>query len=152
MGDTTSLPQQTGAPHTIILVQMMLYTSLVTSVFSAFLAVLCKQLLNRYALTDIRRNAIECSRDRQRELDGMVTWEFYQATKSLPVMLEFAFLLLGCALSRYSWGIDVIAAWVVLGVTMFGVIGFRHRCGDQYSTDRYLHRLMFAVQSEDIDK
>jgi hypothetical protein len=37
-------------------------------------------------------------------------------------MLQFALLLLGCALSRYLWQIDTTIACVVLGVTALGVI------------------------------
>ena len=37
-------------------------------------------------------------------------------------MLQIALLLLGCALSRYLWEIDITVASVVLGVTLFGVI------------------------------
>ena len=38
------------------------------------------------------------------------------------MMLQAALLLLGCALSRYLWEIDITIAAVVLGVTSFGVI------------------------------
>ena len=37
-------------------------------------------------------------------------------------MLQAALLLLGCALSRYLWGIDTTVASVVVGVTSFGVL------------------------------
>ena len=120
--NTPSLPQWTGVPHTIIQVQAMLYASLAASVFSAFLAVLCKQRLNRCASTGTRGNAIERSQDLQQKLDGVVTSRFYQVMESLPVMLQLAFLLLGCALSRYFWEADVTVAWVVLGITVFGVV------------------------------
>ena len=42
--------------------------------------------------------------------------------ESLQLMLQAALLLLGCALSRYLWDIDVTVASVVLSVTSFGVI------------------------------
>ena len=42
--------------------------------------------------------------------------------QSLPLMLQIALLLLGCALSRYLWEINTTVASVVLGVTLFGVI------------------------------
>jgi len=121
-GGNTSPPQWTGAPHTIIQVQAMLYASLATSGFSAFFAVLCKRQLNRYASTAMRRNAVGHDQDRQREPDGIFTWNFYQVMESLPVILQLSFLLLGCALSRYLWEIYVIVARIVLGVTVFGVI------------------------------
>ena len=81
-----------------------------------------KQWLNRYASTDMRGTAIERSQNRQRKLDGIVTWYFDYVMESLPLMLQVALLLLGCALSRYLWGIDVTVASVVLGVTASGII------------------------------
>ena len=121
-GNIPSLPQWTGAPYGIIHVQTMLYASLAASLFSAFLAMLGKQWLNRYVLTGMRGTAIERNQDRQRKLDGIITWYFDHVMESLPLILQFALLLLGCALSLYLWGIDVTIACVVLGVTALGVI------------------------------
>jgi len=121
-GDIPSLPQWTGAPRTTIHVQAMLYASLAASLFSAFLAMLGKQWLNRYALTDMRGTAVERSQDRQRKLGGIIAWYFDHVMESLPLMLQFALLLLGCALSLYLWDINVTVAWVVISVTALGVI------------------------------
>ena len=103
-------------------VQAMLYASLTISLFSAFLAMLGKQWLNRYVSTDMRGSAIERSQSRQRKLDGIVAWYFNSVMESLPLMLQVALLLLGCALSRYLWEISITIASVVLGVTSFGVL------------------------------
>ena len=119
--DPPTLPQWTGPPHTIIQVQAILYASLAASLLSAFLAMLGKQWLNRYASTDLRGTAIERSQDRQRKLDGIITWYFDHVLESLPLMLQAALLLLGCALSRYLWQINVTVASVVLGVTSSGL-------------------------------
>jgi len=100
----------------------MLYTSLASSLLSAFLAMLGKQWLNRYTSTDMRGTAIERSQNRQRKLDGIVVWYFYYVMESLPLMLQAALLLLGCALSRYLWGVNITVASVVIGITCFGVI------------------------------
>jgi len=102
----------------------MLYASLAASILSAFLAMLGKQWLNRYASVNMRGSAIERSQNRQRKLNGIVTWYFDSVMESLPLMLQFALLLLGCALSIYLWGIDKIVASVILAVTAFGVIFF----------------------------
>ena len=102
----------------------MLYASLAASLFSAFLAMLGKQWLNRYASTDMRGSAIEHSQNRQRKLNGIVTWYFDHVMESLPLMLQIALLLLGCALSNYLWEIDVTTASVVLGVTSFGALSY----------------------------
>ena len=116
-----AIPQWVGPPHAIVQVQTMLYASLAASLFSAFLAMLGKQWLNRYASTELRGTAIERSQNRQRKLDGIVAWYFDHVMESLPLMLQVALLLLGCALSRYLWKIDTTVASVVLGVTSAGL-------------------------------
>ena len=118
------IPQWSGPPHTIVQAQAILYASLAASLFSAFLAMLGKQWLNRYASIDMRGSAIERSQNRQRKLDGIVTWYFDTVMESLPLMLQFALLLLGCALSRYLWEINATVASVVIGVTSFGVASY----------------------------
>ena len=122
--DVPAVPQWTGPSHTIIQVQAILYASLGTSLFVAFLAMLGKQWLNRYASIDVRGSAIERSQNRQRKLDGIVTWYFDHVMELLPLMLQFALLLLGCALSRYLWEIDTTVGSVVFGVTLFGVTSY----------------------------
>ena len=120
--DAPTLPQWTGPPRAIVQVQAILYASLAATLLSAFLAMLGKQWLNRYASTDMRGTAIERSQNRQRKLDGIVAWYFDYVMQSLPLMLQIALLLLGGALSRYLWEINVTVASVVLGVTSFGAI------------------------------
>ena len=80
-----------------------------------------KQWLNRYASTDMRGTATERSQNRQRKLDGIITWYFDHVMEALPLMLQTALLLLGCALSRYLWGISITVASVVLAVTSAGI-------------------------------
>ena len=117
------LPQWTGPPSMIVHVQAILFASLAVSLLSAFLAMLGKQWLNRYVSTgNMRGSAIERSQNRQRKLDGVVAWYFDHVMESLPLMLQAALLLLGCALSRYLWDISVIVASVVIGVTSLGVV------------------------------
>jgi hypothetical protein len=120
--DPPTLPQWSGPPRTIVHVQTILFASLATSLLSAFFAMLGKQWLNRYASTEMRGTTIERSQYRQRKLDGIVKWYFDYVMESLPLMLQVALLLLGCALSRYLWEINVIVASVVLAVTSFGLI------------------------------
>ena len=122
--DVPSIPQWSGPPHMIVQVQAILFASLATSLFSAFLAMLGKQWVNRYASVDMRGSAIERSQNRQRKLDGVVSWYFDPVMESLPLMLQVALLLLGCALSRYLWEINTTVASVVLGFTSAGVLFF----------------------------
>ena len=117
-----ALPQWTGPPRAIVHVQAILFASLAASLLSAFLAMLGKQWLNRYASTDMRGSAVERSQHRQKKLDGIITWYFDYVMEALPLMLQVALLLLGCALSRYLWEINVTVASVVISVTSFGMI------------------------------
>jgi len=115
-------PQWTGPPSAIVQVQSVLYSSLAATIFSAFLAMLGKQWLNRYESVDMRGSAIERNQHRQRKLNGMFSWYFNVTMESLPLMLQLALLLLGCALSRYLWTIDHSTACVILGFTSLGVL------------------------------
>jgi len=110
----------TGPPPNIVTVQSLLYASLATSLFAAFLAMLGKQWVNRY-LRNRGGSAADKSRDRQRKLDGFKKWHFQLAIESLPVMLQFALLLLGGALSLYLWTISRSVAGVILTFTFFGL-------------------------------
>ena len=122
--DVPALPQWTGPPHMIVEVQAILFASLAASLLSAFLAMLGKQWLNRYASIDVRGSAIERSQNRQRKLDGIVRWYFDYVLESLPLMLQVGLLLLGCALSRYFWDINITVATVIIGFTSLGVLFF----------------------------
>ena len=121
-GAVPTIPQWSGPPRAIVQVQAILYASLAVSLLSAFLAMLGKRWLNKYGSVDMRGTAIERSQNRQRKLDGIAAWYFDHVMGSLPLMLQVALLLLGCALSLYLWGINTTIASVVLGVTSFGVL------------------------------
>ena len=118
----SALPQWTGPPRAVVQVQPILLASSTISLLSAFLAMLVTQWLNRYEPTDMRGSAVERGHNRQQKLGGIVGWYFDHVMESLPLVLQTTLLLLGCALSRYVWEIDVTIASVVLGVTSFGVI------------------------------
>ena len=148
------LPQWAGPPHTIVHVQAILLASLAASLLSAFLAMLGKQWLNRYVSTDIRGTAIERSQNRQRKLDGVVTWYFDHVMEALPVMLQAALLLLGCALSRYLWEVSITVASVVIAVTSFGMIFYvfiivagtaSESCPYQTPGARFLRHVFFTI-------
>ncbi|KAF9789804.1 hypothetical protein BJ322DRAFT_1001094, partial [Thelephora terrestris] len=123
-GSTPTVPVWTGPSTTIIQVQSILFSSLAASLFSALLAMLGKQWLNRYIYVDVRGSAIERSQHRQVKLNGIVRWYFDYVMGSLPVMLQFSLLLLGCALSQYLWTMNTIVTAVVLGATAFGVLAY----------------------------
>ena len=110
-GNAPALPQWTGPPWMVPQVQCFLYASFAASLFSAFLAMLGKQWLKRYASVDVRGSAIERSQNRQRKLDGIVAWHFEHVLKTLPLILQVALLLMGCALFRYLWETNTVIAF-----------------------------------------
>ena len=80
-----------------------------------------KQWLNRFGKAKVRGSEINESRNRQRKLSGMVSWKFDLIMESLPLMLQSALLLLGYALSRYIWTINLTIASAVIDITSIGL-------------------------------
>jgi hypothetical protein len=113
----------TGPPPEIVTVQSLLYASLATSLFAAFLAMVGKQWVNRY-FRNHGGSAAEKSRARQHKLDGVERWYFCLVIESLPMMLQLALLLLGCALSLYLRNISHTVAGVILAFTLLGVTSY----------------------------
>ena len=121
-GEVPTVPLWSGPPRMIIHVQAILLASLSVSLLAAFLAMLGKQWLNRCIPADMPGTIVERCQYRQRKLDGIVDWYFDNVMELLPLMLQVALLLFGCALSRYLWGINTTVASVVLGVTTSGLL------------------------------
>ena len=121
-GEVPTVPLWSGPPSTTVQVQAILLASLSVSLLAAFLAMLGRQWLNRCIPADIPGTIIERCQYRQRKLDGIVDWYFDNVMELLPLMLQVALLLLGCALSRYLWGINTTVASVVIGITAFGLL------------------------------
>jgi len=117
--DPLSAATWNGPAPEIVTVQCLLYASLATSLFAAFMSMLGKQWVNRY-IRNRGGSAAEKSWDRQKKLDGMQRWYFHIIMEGLPVMLQIALVLLGCALSQYLWTINRVVAGVIIAVTLFG--------------------------------
>ena len=122
-GSDAAFPKWNGPDETIVHVQATLYSSLLASLLAAFIAILGKQWLNRYASVE-RGSVIDRGRQRKRKMDGMITWKFGLVMECLPLMLQAALLLLGYALSNYLFFINRVVASVVIGFTSFGVLFF----------------------------
>ena len=116
-----AFPQWSGPNHTAVHIQSVLYSSLATSLFAAFIAMLGKQWLDRYARVKTRGSAIDRSRRRQRKVNAMIAWNFDIVMGCLPFMLQIALLLLGYALSNRLFFINKVVAGVLIGFTSFGL-------------------------------
>ena len=121
-GTDATFPKWDGPDPTVVHVQSILYSSLAASLLSAFVAMLGKQWLNRYAQVEMRGSVVDRSRHRQRKMDGMVTWQFDLVMECLPLMLQAALLLLGYALSNYLFFINKTIASVLIGFTSAGLL------------------------------
>ena len=110
-----------GPNHDAIICQAVLYTGLGVSLLAAFFATLGKQWLNLFGKAKVRSFEIDESRNRQRKPSGMVSWKFDLVMEGLPLMLQSTLLLLGYALSRYLWTINLTIASVVIGITSIGL-------------------------------
>lgn len=113
----------TAPPPEIVATQSLLYASLGTSLLAAFLAMLGKQWITWY-LRNRGGSAVNKSRDRQWKLDGLERWYFHVVIESLPVMLQLALLLFGCALSRHLWLMSRIVAGVAITATLLGGVTY----------------------------
>ena len=121
-GSDAAFPEWNGPDAAIVRVQAILYSSLAASLLAAFIGMLGKQWLNRYAQVEMRGSVIDRSRYRQRKMDGMVTWRFDFVMECLPLMLQAALLLLGYALSDYLFFINKVISSVLVGFTAFGLL------------------------------
>jgi len=111
-----------GPDPIIIRVQTILYASLAASLLAVFIAMLGKQWLTRYVRTEIHGSVIDYCRYRQRQMDGMITWQFDLVMECLPLMLQAALLLLSYALSNYLFFLEKIIASTIIGFTAFGLL------------------------------
>ena len=121
-GTSVAFPQWDGPDSIIVRVQAILYSSLALALFSAFVAMLGKQWINRYAQAEMRGSVIDRSRYRQRKMDGMITWRFDFVMECLPLMLQAALLLLSYALSDYLYSINKVVASILISFTAFGLL------------------------------
>ena len=120
-GTDAALPEWSGPDSTIVHVQAVLYSSLSASLLAAFVAMLGKQWLNRYASVE-HGSIVDRGRDRKRKMDGVVTWRFGLVMECLPLLLQAALLLLGYALSNYLFFVNRAVASVLIGFTTFGLL------------------------------
>ena len=87
----------------------------------AFIAVLGKQWILYYTRVTTWGNIVDRGKERQEKLTGLRKWRLHLIMEALPVMLQFALLLFGVALTVYLWDLDITAAKVVLVITSAGL-------------------------------
>ena len=112
------LPTWSGPDPSIVQVQSILFSSLASALFAAFLASLGKQWLNFH----VEGSFIDRNRHRELKMRGMITWHFKFIMECVPLIMQASLLLLGYALGRYLWDISRTVSSVIAGFTAFGTI------------------------------
>ena len=110
-----------NVPTGVVKAQPILFVSLSVTLFVAFIAVLGKQWIHYYTRPTTWGNIVDRGKERQVKLAGLRKWGVLLIMESLPVMLQFALLLFGIAITVYLWDLDVSVAEVVLVVTSIGL-------------------------------
>ena len=121
---TSGIPNQpnalepSGPSASAVQVQSILFASLSSALFAAFIAMLGKQWLNLHA----EGSLVDRSRHRELRMRGMITWRFKIIMECLPFVMQVSLLLLGYALAQYLWGLSRTVSAVITGFTVFGVL------------------------------
>ncbi|KAF7341181.1 hypothetical protein MVEN_01853100 [Mycena venus] len=115
------IPQWSGPPRVIVIIQCLLYTSLASTLMAALLAVLGKQWLMYYGAAGERGNIEQRCLERQRKFDGMRRWRFDPVMQMFPLLLQFSLLFFAAALAIYLWTINHSVAAVVLSLSALGL-------------------------------
>ena len=97
-------------------VSTLLYASLCTSLLAAFLAMLGKHWLHRYARHSGNSIAKRC-KDRQVKLDGIERWSLRIIVETPSVLLQLSLLLLVVGFSRYLWDAGHRTSLVIITFT-----------------------------------
>ena len=121
-GSAVSIPRWSGPDPVIVHVQCVFYSTLCATLLAAFLAMLGKQWLTQYKRNETRGSIADRSRVREGKFTGLRTWRFHTVMESLPLILQFALILLGSALSRYLWDVNRSVSSVVVGFICFGFL------------------------------
>jgi hypothetical protein len=122
IGIPAMVPTQTRPSTIIVLAQSLLFFSPFSTLLAGLLAVLGKQWLMHYHSVGQRGTIEERGLERQRKFDGLRRWKFDMVMQIFPLLIQFALLLFGAALSIYLWTIHHAIAAIVLVLTSMGVI------------------------------
>ena len=124
LNTTSGIPSQLDVPVasdpkvSAVQVQSILFGSLASALFAAFLAMLGKQWLN----LNVEGSLIDRSRHRELRMRGMIAWRFKFIMECLPLVMQLSLLLLGYALARYVWDLSRTVSAVIAAFTIFGVL------------------------------
>ena len=104
----------------VLRAQSILFVCLSVTLLVAFIAVLAKQWVRYYTRATTWGNIVDRGKTHQAKFVGLQKWGLSLVIDSLSVMLQFALLLFGVALTIYLWELDFPTAEAVLGITSIG--------------------------------
>jgi len=99
-------PIISNIPTGVARAQSILFAGLSVTLFIAFVAVLGKQWILYYTRVTTWGNTSDRERERHARLVGLQKWGSHLIIESLPIMLQFAFLLFGIAFAVYLWDLN----------------------------------------------
>ena len=119
-GDVPGLPEWTGPTSTVIATQALLYLSLASTLGSALSAILAKQLLDMYSPAGEWRPRPEFRIAARQGLKCFIL-SLRVLLLASSLLLQFALLLFGCAVTVYLWKVNLIVASFVLAATLLAL-------------------------------
>ncbi|KAJ6600480.1 hypothetical protein DFH09DRAFT_811799, partial [Mycena vulgaris] len=113
-GDDISIPTGPNVARNIVLTEVLLYTSLFSTLLVALLTVLGKRWLLHFAAAGEKGTIEERGIRRQRKLDGLRRWGLEPIMQMFPLLLQIALLLFASALYIYLGTVHTSLAHVAL--------------------------------------
>ena len=117
------LPVVSVPKASAVQVQSILFSSIASSLFAAFLEMLGKQWLNLY----VEGSLIDRSRHRELRMKGMITWRFKTIMECLPIVMQVSLPLLGYVLARYVWDLSRTVSTVIAAFSLWYPLPPLHR-------------------------
>lgn len=107
---------------TIRAINVLWFSSLLLSIFSALFGIFVKQWLHAYSNWSDISNAANAVRVRTLYRQSLKKWAVPHIVAMLPLLLQFALLFFVVGLLGYLWTLNTIVAGFATGLAMIGVI------------------------------
>lgn len=110
----TSYPSTSSVPSSLIIVNILWFTSLMFSLIAASIGILLKQWLREY-VNDRNVDAEKNLRIRNlRYHEGLQDWKVQEIVMLLPVLLQLALIIFLVGLVQFAWTLNT---WVAIMIT-----------------------------------
>ncbi|KAL4252144.1 hypothetical protein ABKN59_001708 [Abortiporus biennis] len=116
-------PVQFQRPDFAVLVNILMFISLVLSLITASLGILVKQWLREYMAQD-GLSPIGHIRIRHYRNQGLVKWRVFEIAALLPLLLQLALIFFLVGLCRFLVSVDLVVGYIVTSVVAFFLFTF----------------------------